>query len=82
MINDDQYAGLCMTVKSLQKQVARLSGLRIDREALGKVAYEAYRASLGRTTDDPALPDWEGLDHESQLAFRDAAEACIRASRE
>ena len=48
--------------------------MKHDREALGRVAYEAYRASLNRTTDDN-MPKWEWVDHETQLAFRDAGQA-------
>jgi len=48
-----------------------------DREQGGKIAYEAYRASLNRTTDD-TLPKWEWADHETQLAFRDVSEAVAR----
>lgn len=44
-----------------------------DRETLGRVIYDAYRASINRTTDYP-MPDWSGADHETQLAFRDAGE--------
>ena len=46
----------------------------IDREVLGKTAYEAYRASINQSTDD-TLVEWEWADHETQLAFRDAGEA-------
>ncbi len=52
----------------------------IDREAVGRTAYEAYRKSLNRTTDDN-LPQWEWADHETQLAFRDAGEAVARMER-
>ncbi len=48
--------------------------MKLDREVLGHLAYEAYRASLNQTTDDVLRP-WEDLDHETQLAFRDAGEA-------
>ncbi len=54
-----------------------------DREDWGKIAYEAYRESINRTTDygyagyEP-LRKWEDADHETQLAFRNAAEALAR----
>jgi hypothetical protein len=47
---------------------------RPDREKLGQLAWETYRTSIQRTTDEKET-DWSGLDHERQLAFRDLAEA-------
>lgn len=54
---------------------------QLDREKLGKIAWEAYRKSLNTTTDDN-LPAWERVDHETALAFKDAAEAVWKTENE
>jgi hypothetical protein len=48
--------------------------MKLDREALGEIAYEACRTSINGTTDYP-IPKWEWADHETQLAFREAGVA-------